>query len=156
MGTRESPLVETGFVLVTACLVGTVSGITVVLGPPVLTTLVVAVGDLAGLFYAGVFLGVCIGVTLSLFTAYLAVRLYRLQQTHRPQAQDGVIYESADQANARVTYREQVTGGDPPWVDMYLVGVVAALLTSLGFGLIATMAAGIGGAMLAGQLFAAV
>ncbi|WP_435365385.1 hypothetical protein [Haloarchaeobius sp. DYHT-AS-18] len=170
MSAGESPLVATGFTVVTACIVGTVSGITVVLGPPVLTMLIVAVSDVAGNFYAGVFLGVFIGVLISAFTAFLVYRVYRLQQTHRPQAQDGVMYASSQQGyqqqgyqqqgyqqgGYQQTYQQQVTGGDPPLFDMYLVGTVAALLVSLVLGPVVTVAAGIGGALVSARLFAGV
>ncbi|WP_439028148.1 hypothetical protein [Haloarchaeobius sp. DT45] len=166
MSAGESPLVATGFTVVTACIVGTVSGITVVLGPPILTMLIVAVSDVAGNFYAGVFLGVFIGVLISAFTAFLVYRVYRLQQTHRPQAQDGVMYAPSGQGGYQQqgtyqqgyqqTYQQQVTGGDPPLFDMYLVGTVAALLVSLVLGPVVTVAAGIGGALVSARLFAGV
>ncbi|WP_267641502.1 hypothetical protein [Haloarchaeobius amylolyticus] len=159
MSAADSPLVTTGFTVVLACLVGTVSGITVVLGPPILTAVIVAVSDVAGNFYAGVFLGVFIGVLVSAFTAFLVYRVYRLQQTHRPQTQSGVMYAPSGGGGGYQqpgSYQQQVTGGDPPLFDMYLVGTVAALLVSLVLGPVLTVAAGIGGALLSARLFAGV
>ncbi|WP_435359927.1 hypothetical protein [Haloarchaeobius sp. DFWS5] len=150
MSTGESPLIATGFTLMTACIVGTVSGITVVLGPPVITAAVVTISAAAGEFFAGVFLGTILGLTIAGFTAFLVYRLYRLQQTHNPQVSDGVMYQPTGSPDA---YQTQITDGEPPWFDMYLIGTVTALLVSMAFGPWATVFAGVVGALVSAQLF---
>jgi|GEM_PF-1064655 glycerol uptake facilitator-like aquaporin len=155
MATRQSGAVETGVTVATVVVLGLVSGITVVAAPPALTAVVVLASDVAGTFYAGVLLGTFLGLFLAGFTAFLTYRVYRLQQLTTPDASDGVGSTYAPTTGPNVTYRT-VNGGEPPWFDAYLVGVVTALVAAaLAPTVVAPLAGGVVGALASARLFAA-
>jgi len=153
MAAREVGFVESSITLATAVVLGVVSGITVAVAPPALTAVVVLASDVAGTFYAGVLVGTLLGVFLAAFTAFLTYRVYRLQQLTTPDASDGVGGSYAPTSGPNVTY-QHVNDGDPPWLDMYLVGVVAALVVSvLTPAVYGALAGGVVGALASARLF---
>lgn len=151
MSTREASLLESGITLVTAIVVGVVSGITVVAAPPALTELVVLASDLAGTFYAGVLLGTMLGLFLASFTAFLTYRVYRLQQVTTGEVANDIGPGFAPTAAPEVTYS---AASDPPWFDMYLVGVVVALVVAVVTPVVyGPLAGGVVGALASARLF---
>ncbi|WP_227134139.1 hypothetical protein [Halorubellus salinus] len=151
MSTREAGLLESGITLVTAVVVGAVSGITVVAAPPALTELVVLASDLAGTFYAGVLLGTMLGLFLAGFTAFLTYRVYRLQQVTTGEVASDIGPGFAPTAAPEVTYSG---ASDPPWFDMYLVGVVVALVVAVVTPVVyGPLAGGVVGALASARLF---
>jgi len=153
MAAREVGFVESGITFVTAVVLGAVSGITVVVAPPAFTELVVLASDVAGTFYAGVLVGTLLGVFLAGFTAFLTYRVYRLEQLTTPDASDGVGGSYTPTSGPDVTY-QHVNDGDPPWLDMYLVGVVGALVASVLTPVVyGALAGGVVGALASARLF---
>jgi hypothetical protein len=156
MATREVGVLESSVTLVTAVVLGVVSGITVVVAPPALTALVVLASDVAGTFYAGVLVGTLLGVFLAAFTAFLTYRVYRLQQLTTPTTTESSGSTYTPTGGPDVTY-QHVNDGDPPWLDMYLVGVVVALvamvLTPVVYG---PLVGGVVGALASAKLFGGV
>jgi hypothetical protein len=153
MAAREVGLLESSITLVTAMVLGVVSGITVVVAPPALTQVVVLARDAAGTFYAGVLVGTLLGVFLAAFTAFLTYRVYRLQQLTTTDASDGVGGTYAPTSGPNATY-QHVNDNDPPWLDMYLVGVVAALVAALLTPVVyGSLAGGVLGALASARLF---
>lgn len=142
---------ESGITLVTAVVLGVVSGITVVAAPPALTELVVLASDLAGTFYAGVLLGTMLGLFLAGFTAFLTYRVYRLQTAATGEVANDIGPGFAPTAAPEVTYSSE---GDPPWFDMYLVGVVVALVAAVLTPVVyAPLVGGVVGALASARLF---
>lgn len=154
MAARELSAGTLGLKLVTAVVLGVVSGITVVVLPPGLRELVVVASDVAGQFYAGVLLGTFLGLFVAGFTAFLSYRVYRLQQLGGSTGVSGESGSSyAPTAGPDASY-SSVNDGDPPWFDMYLVGVVAALVVSVFTTIVwAPLGAGILGALASARLF---
>jgi hypothetical protein len=153
MAAREVGLLESSITLVTAVVLGVVSGITVVVAPPALTELVVLAGDVAGTFYAGVLVGTLLGVFLAAFTAFLTYRVYRLQQLTTPDVSDGAGGSYTPTSGPDATY-QHVNDGDPPWLDMYLVGVVVALVASVFIpAMYGALVGGVVGALASARLF---
>jgi hypothetical protein len=153
MSTREVGLLESSITLVTAVVLGVVSGITVIAAPPTFTALVVLASDAAGTFYAGVLLGTMLGVFLSGFTAFLTYRVYRLQQMGAGEVTNDIGPGFAPTAAPEMSY-SAVNDGNPPWFDMYLVGVVLALVASLLTPVVyAPLAGGVLGALASARLF---
>lgn len=156
MAAREVSVVESGITLVTAVVLGVVSGITVVVAPPALTEVVVLASDVAGTFYAGVLVGTLLGVFLSAFTAFLTYRVYRVQQLTTPATTESSGGTYAPTGGPDVTYRH-ATDGDPPWFDMYLVGVVLALVAAVVVpGTYGPLVGGVVGALASARLFGGV
>lgn len=157
MAYREAGVVGAGLDFVTTVVVGVVSGLTVVVLPPALRELVVVASEFANTFYAGVLLGALLGVFIASFTAFLSYRVWRLQRTtFGPDAENITV----DAAGNYVPTEEpdsgyrQVTDSDPPWFDMYLVGVVSALVTMVFTGVVwVPIGAGVFGALASARLF---
>jgi hypothetical protein len=157
MAYREAGIVGAGLELVTTVVVGVVSGLTVVVLPPAIRELVVVASEFANAFYAGVLLGTLLGVFIASFTAFLTYRVWRLRRTSfGPQADNITVdaagnYAPTDDPNSG--YR-QVTDGEPPWFDMYLVGVVSALVTMVFTAIVwVPIGAGVFGALASARLF---
>ncbi|NHN43448.1 hypothetical protein G9C85_17665 [Halorubellus sp. JP-L1] len=153
MGARGVGVVERSIAVVTAVVLGVVSGITVVAAPPAITGVVVLASEVAGTFYAGVLVGTLLGLFLAGFTAFLTYRVYRLQEVTTGEVKNDIGPGFAPTAAPEVTYAA-VNDGDPPWFDVYLVGVVVALVTAvLAPVAYAPLVGGVVGALASARLF---